>query len=577
MVVGRVGLEPMTTRWWVVKQGETKRAVLSRLGVGNSGKNMEAPLASISRFEWGPVDRKENGERMTYQLLENGDLLDAEFSVQIVDPRRFEVTLESRGGSTGGAPVRNEDYSYALRLVLERFGSADMTLLDCRVESAVTSKLPVDERRVQLDPPLAYPVELAQVSDFDALRLEISRGQAPVGRASSSKGGGNGTRRLLMVIEGPQSLAEEDLVHVLQAQEVVSRSRQRRDLAEGLTAELVQQALSEWSEVGASDFHDKYGTRRAAKYVLRDEDGNLYDAKAILFAARSYVSTDEAKSADFLGNRITVAEPLERLGFIVEELGSQGSDGPLPEKPSAEVAQELRLMLEEDDSRLGDVYRLLSDGLSPQEIATELGVSTHNFVSNYSSILGAVLDGKFPKGPSLLAQIASKLRSLLKNDDLSDDTQDYLQRQLAAIAALVDDPELARASTEQAQARTEQAESTGTIGVYVYVLPHYLRHPTDIESGRTLFKVGHSNSDVIRRFRDQKRTTALPEEPILMRIYETGSKDSHAMEQKFHKAITSAGHYRPSSQTAGREWFETDLDFLDQLASLADLNIQVVS
>ena len=130
---------------------------------------------------------------------------------------------------------------------------------------------------------------------------------------------------------------------------------------------------------------------------------------------------------------------------------------------------------------------------------------------------------------------------------------------------------------EQAQARTEEAESSGIIGVYVYVLPHYLRHPTDVDSGRTLFKVGHSNSDVIRRFRDQKRTTALPEEPILMRIYETGSKDSHAMEQKFHKAITSAGHYRSTSQTAGREWFETDLEFLDQLASLADLNIQVVA
>ena len=514
---------------------------------------------------------------MTYQLLQDGNLLDAEFSVKMVDLRRFELTMESRGGSTGGAPVRNEDYSHALRLILERFGSAAMTLLDCRVESTVTSKLPVDERRVQLAPPLAYPIGLAQISDFDALRLEISRGQAPVGRASDSKGGGNGTRRLLMVVEGQQSMAEAELVRLLQAQEVASRSRQRRDLAEGVTPALIQQALMEWSELGAADFHEKYGTRRAAKYVLRDEDGNLYDAKAILFAARSYVFTDEAKSADFLGNRITVAAPLERLGYVVEELGDHGPDGPLPETPSPEVAQELRLMLEEDDSRLGDVYRLLSDGLSPQEIAAELGVSTHNFVSNYSSILNAVLDGKFPTGPSLLAQVASKIRSILKNDDLSDDTQDYLQRQLAVIAGLIDDPELARASMEQAQARTQEAESSGTVGVYVYVLPHYLRHPTDVDSGRTLFKVGHSNSDVIRRFRDQKRTTALPEEPILMRIYETGSKDSHAMEQKFHKAITSAGHHRSTSQTAGREWFETDLEFLDQLASLADLNIQVVA
>ena len=166
---------------------------------------------------------------MTFRLQDGERLLDAKFSLSVVLPGKFEVTLESRGGSTGGAPVRNEDYSRALRLILERLGRAGATLLDCRVESAVTSKLPVDERRVKLDPPLSYPLALAQVSDFDVVRLEISRGQAPVGRASDSKGSGNGTRRLLMVVEGPQSTAETDLVRVLQAQEVASRSRQRRD------------------------------------------------------------------------------------------------------------------------------------------------------------------------------------------------------------------------------------------------------------------------------------------------------------------------------------------------------------
>ena len=380
-----------------------------------------------------------------------------------------------------------------------------------------------------------------------------------------------------MVIEGPQSITETDLVRLLQAKNVASRSRQRRDLAQDVTPALIQQALREWSEVGAADFHEKYGTRRAAKYFLRDVDGTLYDAKAILFAARSYVSSDDAKSADFLGNRVTVAEPLERLGFVVEDLGNQRSHGLLPDKPSEEVAEDLRLMLEEDESRLGEVYRLLADGLSAQDIAAELGVSTHNFVSNYSSMIDALLEGNFPKGPSLLSQTAAKIRSILKNDDLSDDTRDYLQRQLVVMTGLIEDPELARASIEQAQARTEEAESSGIVGVYVYVLPHYLRHPTDVDSGRTLFKVGHSNSDVIRRFRDQKRTTALPEEPILMRIYETADKDSHAIEQKFHKAITSAGHHQSASPTAGREWFETHLEFLDHLASLADLNIQVVA
>jgi hypothetical protein len=50
---------------------------------------------------------------------------------------------------------------------------------------------------------------------------------------------------------------------------------------------------------------------------------------------------------------------------------------------------------------------------------------------------------------------------------------------------------------------------------------HYLRFPYDQLSGRTLMKVGRSDRDVIKRFREQIRTTALPEEPVLLRIYET--------------------------------------------------------
>ena len=39
------------------------------------------------------------------------------------------------------------------------------------------------------------------------------------------------------------------------------------------------------------------------------------------------------------------------------------------------------------------------------------------------------------------------------------------------------------------------AEATGTPGIYVYTLPHYLLHPYDPATGRTLLKVGHSSID----------------------------------------------------------------------------------
>ena len=84
---------------------------------------------------------------------------------------------------------------------------------------------------------------------------------------------------------------------------------------------------------------------------------------------------------------------------------------------------------------------------------------------------------------------------------------------------------------QQASKQTQQAEARNEAGVYVYALPHYIRHPYDQASGRTLLKVGRSDSDVIVRFRSQARTTALPEEPILLRIYRTSGDSVHPPRQ----------------------------------------------
>ncbi len=73
---------------------------------------------------------------------------------------------------------------------------------------------------------------------------------------------------------------------------------------------------------------------------------------------------------------------------------------------------------------------------------------------------------------------------------------------------------------QRAGEQTRQAEARNEIGACVYALPHDVRYPYDQASGRTLLKVGRS--DVVMRFRSQIRTTALPEEPILLRIYRTG-------------------------------------------------------
>jgi hypothetical protein len=88
-------------------------------------------------------------------------------------------------------------------------------------------------------------------------------------------------------------------------------------------------------------------------------------------------------------------------------------------------------------------------------------------------------------------------------------------------------------------------------------------------------KVGRSDSDVIVRFRSQIRTTALPEEPILLRVYRTDGATAAPVEKAFHRLLEAADHNRSIARTAGREWFVTSTRFLDEVARV--LNLTIVS
>lgn len=131
--------------------------------------------------------------------------------------------------------------------------------------------------------------------------------------------------------------------------------------------------------------------------------------------------------------------------------------------------------------------------------------------------------------------------------------------------------------TELAKDQTYQAESRDEPGIYVYALPHYLRYPFEPGTGRTLLKVGHSHSDVIRRFNSQTRTTALPEEPVLLRIYRISGTSTVTTESDFHRLLESADHSRNVARSAGREWFVTSTRFLDEIARVMRPPVVVVN
>ena len=117
-----------------------------------------------------------------------------------------------------------------------------------------------------------------------------------------------------------------------------------------------------------------------------------------------------------------------------------------------------------------------------------------------------------------------------------------------------------------AQEVEKQAWNSG--GVYVYSYPHYLTHPYHPQSGRTLYKVGKADR-VINRVAEQIRSTAMPEDPQLLRVYAGGVDHGHA-ERCVHRALYTRSHHH-SGRFCGEEWFLTDLPTLDLLAGQCGL------
>ncbi len=237
-----------------------------------------------------------------------------------------------------------------------------------------------------------------------------------------------------------------------------------------------------------------------------------------------------------------------------------------------------RHLAEKDATRLGDVYRLRERGLNPAEIASELGVATVGFAYSYGQQIDALLDGVLPqKSAHIARQTAARTRTLMKAKQWSPAARAWLEELESQLDAIGSDEVTLAREEDAARHRTEEAEVSAKPGIYVYSLPHYLRHPYDPERGHTLLKVGRSRVDVFQRTAQQSRTTALPEDPLLLRVYQTSPEDASGIERYFHTFLEDADHLRNRSSRAGREWFLTTTKFLDRLATERGLPIEVVN
>ena len=243
--------------------------------------------------------------------------------------------------------------------------------------------------------------------------------------------------------------------------------------------------------------------------------------------------------------------------------------------PQPDVKAELIEILRQDSGLHGEIWRSTAAGLSDEEIQKARGANYPNFIWNYRRYTRALLEGDLPKGATLLNETAVLFRRINKLTNITDDCRSYLEGGLLEISSRVGNRERQAQEEQTVLNQTITLEKKSTPGIYVYSLMHYLRFPYDQGTGRTLMKVGRSDRDVIKRFREQIRTTALPEEPVLLRIYESTSETTElaAMEKRFHSLLDAADHDRSAARTGGTEWFLTSLKFLDEIGSTLGLRV----
>ena len=257
-------------------------------------------------------------------------------------------------------------------------------------------------------------------------------------------------------------------------------------------------------------------------------------------------------------------------------------EGRTQQEQHSEYRPEVESALERNENNLGKVWAFRKEGLERKEIAARIGQQAYN----YWACLDAILDGVVPTGPSLAAQAASALRGFARKTPLSDSTRKILYDRAEACESSSYDPESVDAEDRALRQRTATAEKEDTTGIYVYSLPHYRRRPVlpatredddSVTKDRTYYKVGKSDDSVIRRFRQQSTQTVLPEPAVLLRVYETQKESAGAVEAKFHDHLEAAGHVRRQRpKGTGKEWFLTNLTFLDSIAGLLGLPVRKV-
>jgi len=198
--------------------------------------------------------------------------LDAEFSIERT-ATGFDVVLESRGGvMRKSGKRRNTDYAPALILLLARMAGLDLAIQQARIASSTTEALTPEQRRLNLrDHPC--PVQLADLTDFEPLRLDLGRSLAAFRATAESKGEGTSAKKLRLSVVGPELGGMSEKSFARRLAEPATRRRAMQDVGSDFTEDHYDEGepghASVWTEPPTADPEALAASVRALRRKLK--------------------------------------------------------------------------------------------------------------------------------------------------------------------------------------------------------------------------------------------------------------------------------------------------------------------
>lgn len=227
------------------------------------------------------------------------------------------------------------------------------------------------------------------------------------------------------------------------------------------------------------------------------------------------------------------------------------------------VREELDHAFTNDRLRLGSVYRCIKRDLSDEEIMQELGLGTIGSIGHARRSIRAIRDGWNPPGlhPAMIAK--NDLGRLLREFNFSERVRTVLRDRYEILEANLQQIRESQADeeTDDPQNTQDTTSNAAIAGVYVWTIDTYRENEDD--RGQVWFRIGCSD-DVFQRMREHRAAVKLPEPLVLVRVFSHNSLSPRELESRFHTICSVAVHERARVNNRDREWFRTNLDFLDK-------------